>query len=70
MEKLYKLPESKRLDESVAVKLSLWQVWTHRYKSRKQLNALLLGDSERLHHDLGISYKAALVEINKPFWRR
>lgn len=70
MEKLYKLPESKRLDESVAVKPPLWQIWTHRYKSRKQLNALLLGDAGRLHHDLGISYKAALVEINKPFWRR
>lgn len=48
---------------------AFWRLWLRRYKTRKQLHALLIGDSDRLHHDLGLSREKVLAEISKPFWR-
>lgn len=48
---------------------TLSQIWRQRYKTRRQLKALLLNDSDRLHDDLGISARTALTEIKKPFWQ-
>lgn len=70
MDYSYKLQQSKGLDTPALNLPTIWQTWKHRYKSRKQLHALLQGDADRLHQDLGISTKAALAEIEKPFWRR
>ena len=47
-----------------------WQVWRHHYRTRKQLHRLLLTDAEHLQRDLGLSSEEALIEIQKPFWRR
>ena len=48
---------------------TLSQIWRQRYQTRRQLKALLLNDSDRLHDDLGISARTALAEIKKPFWQ-
>ena len=49
--------------------VAIWRIWEHRYRTRKQLHALLLSDPDRLHDDLGLSSEEVQEEIRKPFWR-
>ena len=70
MENSNRLDNSNGPDEHVQQLPTLWWLWLHRYRTRKQLHALLLDDAQHLHHDLGLTTEAALTEINKPFWRR
>lgn len=70
MEQSNLLENSKALQQGAEHIDSLWGIWLQRYRTRKQLHTLLLGDPKRLHHDLGLSTEVALAEIKKPFWRR
>ena len=46
------------------------KIWMRRYRTRKQLKALLRDDPERLLRDLGLHATAAEAECRKWFWQR
>ena len=63
------LIHSKSVETACYSPTAIWKLWEHRFRSRKQLHALLLNDPDRLHNDLGLSSEETLEEIRKPFWR-
>lgn len=46
------------------------KLWLRRYRTRKQLKALLQDDPERLLRDLGLHATAVQTECKKWFWQR
>ena len=69
MKYLNVLEDLKHIENGYRSTIGLWTVWEHRFKTRKQLHALLLNDPDHLHSDLGLSTEEVLEEIRKPFWR-